>query len=61
MAARAGAPSYLGDAVYASFDENVVWLHLNSHLEQPLVVLELEVAVNLLRYFKESWPDADWS
>lgn len=42
--------TYLGDAVYASFDGYYVWLHLNRHDAAPVVGLEPEVVNALLRY-----------
>lgn len=42
---------YLGDAVYASFDGYLVWLHLNDHRTEPLIALEPAVFNALLDYF----------
>ena len=43
-------PRYLGDAVYASFDGYQIWLHIDSHLNPPLVALEPRVMDALVIY-----------
>ena len=42
--------SYLGDAVYASFDGYHVLLHVNHHENPPAVALEPEVIKALVKY-----------
>ena len=48
-------PTYLGDAVYASFDGYQVWLHLNDHRSPGLIALEPSVYRSLVEYGKRIW------
>ncbi len=52
-------PQYLGDGVYASFDGYQVWLHVGSHDSPPVVALESNVLIALLRYAKERGMNVD--
>lgn len=45
-------PTYLGDAVYASFDGWNIWLHLNSQHSPGLVAIELRTLNALIEYAK---------
>lgn len=47
--------SYLGDAVYASFDGYHIWLHLNDHRSPGLIALEPAVYAALRDYAKRIW------
>lgn len=42
--------SYLGDAVYASFDGLMIGLSLNDHRNKPVIFLEPEVFEALVKY-----------
>lgn len=48
-------PTYLGDAVYASFDGYHIWLHLNDHRSPGLIALEPAVLAALRDYAKRIW------
>lgn len=53
---RPAVPStYLGDAVYASFDGYHIWLHLNDHRAPRLIALEPAVYQSLRQYAKRIW------
>jgi len=43
--------TYLGDGVYASFDNYSVWLAVNHH-ENNVVALEPGVVANLIKYIE---------
>ncbi len=47
--------TYLGDAVYASFDGYQIWLHLNDHRSPGLIALEPAVYASLRDYAKRIW------
>lgn len=47
--------TYLGDAVYASFDGYHIWLHLNDHRSRGLIALDPRVFEALKRYAKRVW------
>jgi hypothetical protein len=47
--------TYLGDAVYASFDGYHIWLHLNRHDGPGLIALEPAVYESLKHYAKRIW------
>lgn len=47
--------TYLGDAVYASFDGYQIWLHLNDHRSEGLIALEPAVYAALRDYAKRIW------
>lgn len=49
--------SYLGDAVYASFDGYHIWLHLNDHHSPGMIALEPAVYESLRHYAKRIWGD----
>ena len=48
-------PTYLGDAVYASFDGYHIWLHLNDHRSPGLIALEPAVLAALREYANRIW------
>lgn len=48
-------PSYLGDAVYASFDGYQIWLHLGDHRSPGLIALEPSVYASLANYANTIW------
>lgn len=48
-------PTYLGDAVYASFDGYHIWLHLNDHRSPGLIALEPAVYDALKHYARRIW------
>ena len=45
-------PTYLGDAVYASFDGYNICLHLESHTKPVLIAMEPNVLAALNAYAK---------
>lgn len=47
--------TYLGDAVYASFDGYHIWLHLNDHRSPGLIALEPAVYNALMQYAERIW------
>lgn len=47
--------TYLGDAVYASFDGYHIWLHLNDHRGPGLIALEPAVYESLKHYAQRIW------
>jgi hypothetical protein len=47
--------TYLGDAVYASFDGYHIWLHLNDNRSPGLIALEPAVYESLKHYAKRIW------
>jgi hypothetical protein len=47
--------TYLGDAVYASFDGYQIWLHLNDHRSEGLIALEPAVYHALTQYAERIW------
>lgn len=49
-------PTYLGDAVYASFDGYHICLHLNDHRSEQIVALDPEVIAALNRYADKCRP-----
>lgn len=51
-------PTYLGDAVYASFDGYHIWLHLNDHRSERLIALEPSVLQALQNYANLAWGDS---
>lgn len=48
--------TYLGDAVYASFDGYHIWLHVGSHMTPPCVALEPRVLQALNEYKERVMP-----
>lgn len=48
-------PTYLGDAVYASFDGYQIWLHLNDHRSPGLIAIDPGVYQALVNYGKRIW------
>lgn len=48
-------PTYLGDAVYASFDGFHIWLHLNDHRSVGMIALDSTVFRSLQEYAKRTW------
>jgi hypothetical protein len=47
--------TYLGDAVYASFDGYHIWLHLDDHRSRGLIALDPLVFEALKRYAQRVW------
>ena len=48
-------PRYLGDGVYASFDDFQIWLHVGSHDAPGLVAMDQKVFDALCAYAKYIW------
>lgn len=44
---------YLGDGVYASFDGYQIWLHVDSHLNHPVVAIDSVVLAQLVKYWDD--------
>ena len=48
---------YVGDAVYAiETDQNLIGLTVNDHRNPPLVYLEPETLLNLIKFAEKVWP-----
>lgn len=52
MSSQFPGPVYLGDAVYASFDGDHIWLHLGDHRGEGLIALNTQTLDALDRYRK---------
>lgn len=48
-------PTYLGDAVYASFDGYHIQLTLNDHRNPPMIAIEPQVYRALREYAQRIW------